>query len=68
MEEKKWVFLFVFKKRIKKTLVSDHMLKSIKTIPVVGFSGGPVVKNPLANAGHTGMNPGLGRAHMSRGN
>ena len=44
------------------------MLKSIKTVPVVGFSGGPVVKNPPANARHTGVNTGLGRSHMSRGN
>ena len=33
-----------------------------------GFPGGPVVKNPSANAGHTGLIPGLGRSHMSQGN
>ena len=29
---------------------------------------GPVVKNPPANAGNTGLNPGLGRSHMSQSN
>ena len=28
------------------------------------FSGGPVVKNPLASAGDTGSIPGAGRSHM----
>ena len=30
------------------------------------FPGGPVVKNPLANAGDTGSIPGLERFHMPR--
>ena len=34
----------------------------------VGFPGGPVVKNPPANAGDTGSIPGLGRSHMPRSN
>ena len=29
-----------------------------------GFSGGPGVKNPPADAGDTGSIPGLGRYHM----
>jgi len=29
------------------------------------FSGGPVVKNPSANAGDTGLNHVLGRFHMT---
>ena len=29
-----------------------------------GFPGGAAVKNPPANAGDTGSNPGLGRSHM----
>ena len=29
-----------------------------------GFPGGTVVKNPPANAGDTGLSPGLGRSHM----
>ena len=30
--------------------------------------GGAVVKNPPANAGHTGLIPGPGRSHMPRSN
>ena len=42
-------------------------------IPVIkilfgDFPGGTVVKNPPANAGHTGSSPGPGRSHMLRGN
>ena len=33
-----------------------------------GFSGGTVVKNPPANAGDMGSNPGPGRSHMPRSN
>ena len=29
-----------------------------------GFPAGPVAKNPPANAGDTGLIPGLGRSHM----
>ena len=28
----------------------------------MGFSGGSVVKNPPANVGHVGLNPGSGRS------
>ena len=31
-----------------------------------GFPGGAVVKNLPANAGDTGLSPGLGRSHMPR--
>jgi len=34
----------------------------------LGFPGGPVVKNPPANAGDTGSIPGPGRSHMPRRN
>ena len=30
------------------------------------FPGGAVVENPPANAGDTGLIPGLGRSHMPR--
>ena len=33
-----------------------------------GFPGGPVVKNPPANAGDMGLIPGPGRSHMLQGN
>ena len=32
------------------------------------FPGGTVVKNPPANAGDTGSNPGSGKSHMSWSN
>ena len=32
------------------------------------FLGGLVVRNPPANAGDTGLIPGLGRSHMPLGN
>ena len=34
------------------------------TVPGLGSPGGAVVKNPPANAGDTGLSPGLGRSHM----
>ena len=33
-----------------------------------GFPGGAVVENLPANAGHTGLSPGLGRSHMLQSN
>ena len=39
-----------------------------KKLLELGFPGGAVVKNPPANAGHTGSSPGPGRSHMPRGN
>ena len=35
---------------------------------VGGFPGGAVVRNLPANAGDTGLSPGLGRSHMPRSN
>ena len=34
----------------------------------MGFPGGSVVKNLPANAGDTGLSPGLGRSHMPQSN
>ena len=34
----------------------------------MGFPGGAVVENLPANAGDTGLRPGLGRSHMPRSN
>ena len=31
---------------------------------MVNFPGGPVVKNPSASAGNTGLIPNAGRSHM----
>ena len=33
-----------------------------------GFPGGPVIKNPPANAGDTGLIPDLGRSHLPQSN
>ena len=33
-----------------------------------GFPGGPVIKNPPANAGGMGWSPGPGRSHMQWSN
>ena len=41
---------------------TDHMLGHKKQAS--GFPGGTVVKNLPANAGNTGLIPGLGRSHM----
>ena len=35
---------------------------------VLGFPGGAVVEDLPANAGDTGLSPGLGRSHMPRSN
>ena len=40
----------------------------VKTILIVGFPGGAVVKNPPASAGDMGLSPGLGRSHMLQSN
>ena len=44
-----------------------HMAKSKRRLHksmARDFPGGAVVKNPPANAGDTGLSPGLGRSHM----
>ena len=35
---------------------------------ILGFPGGAAVENLPANAGDTGLSPGLGRSHMLRSN
>ena len=37
--------------------------RSLKTVLIVGFPGGSVVKNPPASAGDTGLTPDPGRSH-----
>ena len=37
-------------------------------VHIGGFPGGTVVENLPANAGDTGLSPGLGRSHMPRSN
>ena len=45
----------------------EHTITDIKN-STEGFPGGPVVKNPPANAGNMGSIPGSGRSHMPWGN
>ena len=40
----------------------------LKNFSSQDFAGGSVVGNPPANAGDTGLNPGLGRSHMPQRN
>ena len=48
------------------TIISIKMSK--KKQKLRGFPGGPVVKNPPANAGDTGSSPGPGRSYMPQSN
>ena len=41
---------------------------TVKTMRCWDFPGGAVVKNLPANAGDTGLSPGLGRSHMLQSN
>ena len=49
-------------------LLSNIDLRYILKQKERGFPGGAVVKNPPANAGDTGLNPGPGRSHMPQSN
>ena len=59
-------------KKTKKELPYDPAIPllgiySNKTI-IQGFPGGTVAKSLPANAGDTGLSPGLGRSHMPQNN
>ena len=45
----------------------EHTITDIKN-SMEGLPGGPVVKNPPANAGNMGLIPSLGGSHMLRSN
>ena len=52
-------------------ILKNIPLKYIKDTQLLGLpyaASGAVVKNPPANAGHTGSIPGPGRSHMPRSN
>ena len=50
------------------SILFQNTLTVTPTIMFVDDSGGPVVKNPPANAGDAGLIPGLGRSHMLQSN
>ena len=43
------------------SVIAKTRKKKSRSSNISGFSGDSVVKNPLANAGDTGLIPGLGR-------
>ena len=51
---------------IRKTYL--HLCRLSQEARKQDFPGGTVVKNPPANAGDTGSNPGLVRSHMPQSN
>ena len=76
-----WEFLSKLPKHLNSEWLSSQMLPlphfwpweqethhSMLIFSSSDFPGGPVVKNPPANAGDIGLIPGLGRSHMQQGN
>ena len=68
-------FLFIFKMGEalrclntdkKGPIGKERRRKEVINMVGVGFPGGAVVENLPANAGDTGLSPGLGRSHMPR--
>ena len=69
-------FFLLYKANQKKTLITWYCLiiyiykevfqriRQESRDNKLDFPGGSVVKNPPANAGDMGLNPGLGRSHM----
>ena len=49
--------------RINSQNTSDMIQNYLLKTKMLDFPGGTVVKNPPANAGDTGLSPGLGRSH-----
>ena len=47
---------------------SNSIIKGVQNTIHRGFPGGAAVENLPANAGDTGLSPGLGRSHMPRSN
>ena len=49
-------------------VVEETTFKYFTVGGFLGFPGGAVVENLSANAGDTGLSPGLGGSHMPRSN
>ena len=60
----------VYSEKIRKYYYSTITILYTCTFNIIhqGFPGGAVVENLPANAGDTGLSPGLGRSHMPRSN
>ena len=61
------LYLFIHLNMLGATYRINRSKRPYKSI-YWGFPGGTVVESPPANAGNTGLSPGLGRSHMPRGN
>ena len=68
--EDKWrqTILYLTKGRSRKKFEKFEQTTPFKKKKDGGFPGDAVVENLPANAGHTGLSPGLGRSHMPRSN
>ena len=53
---------------VNRSNIVTNSINTLKTVPVIDLPGGPVVKNPPANAGDTGSVSGLGRSHTALSN
>ena len=51
-----------------KSLVNTYVQAHLKKTTNQGFTGGAVVETLPANAGDTGLSPGLGRSHIPQSN
>ena len=61
-----YIYIYIYRKLNHFAVHLNHCKSAILQFKKRGggFSGGAVVKNPPANAGGTGLSPGLGRSHM----
>ena len=60
-----WMILLEFSGRPRR-MEANELRCSGSKMGSRGFPGGAVVESPPANAGDTGLSPGLGRSHMPR--
>lgn len=56
-----------YSKNLKYFEINDMEVVFVQVKQKHSFPGGPVVKNPPANRGDTGLIPYLGRSHLPQG-